>query len=336
MLTEADLNREAAVTGFQPEPLEKAIRLLELLDALRSHPYLKPRIALKGGTALNLFVFDVPRLSVDIDLNYVGAADRETMLAERPGVEQAIQAVCARLGLRLRRAPSDHAGGKWRLSYVTVTGRPGALELDVNFLLRTPLWPHVVSGSRPVGRFAASGVPILDLQELAAGKLAALFARNASRDLFDARELLRRGGLDRERLRLGFVVYGGVNRRDWREASLDDVHTTPDEVDRSLVSMLRADVAPPRNRIAEWTRGLVEDCRALLSMVLPLDPQEREFLDALNDRGEIFPEILTADPALGDHIRAHPGLLWKALNVRRHRGLDDGAPDDATADRNHS
>jgi NAD(P)-dependent dehydrogenase (short-subunit alcohol dehydrogenase family) len=45
---------------------------------------------------------------VDIDLNYVGAADRETMLAERPKVEQAIEAVCSRLGLRLRRfIPKD-------------------------------------------------------------------------------------------------------------------------------------------------------------------------------------------------------------------------------------
>jgi hypothetical protein len=118
---------------------------------------------------------------VDIDLNYVGAADRETMLAERPKVEQAIEAVCSRLGLRLRRAPSDHAGGKWRLSYATVTGRPGTLELDMNFLLRTPLWPHVVRDSRPVGTFAAADVTILDLHELAAGKLAALFARNAGR-----------------------------------------------------------------------------------------------------------------------------------------------------------
>jgi hypothetical protein len=261
---------------------------------------------------------------------------RAMSVSSRRSSCSAIEAVCGRLGLRLRRAPSDHAGGKWRLSYVTVTGRPGALELDLNFLLRTPLWPHVVSGSRPVGTFAAADVPILDLHELAAGKLAALFARNASRDLFDARELLRRGRLDRERLRLGFVVYGGVNRRDWREVSLDDVHTTPDEVDRSLVAMLRADLAPRRDRIAEWTRELVENCRELLSMVLPLDRQEREFLDALNDRGEILPEILTADPTLGDRIRSHPGLLWKAHNVRRHRGLDDGGPDDATADRNHS
>jgi len=44
----------------------------------------------KDGTALNLFHFDVPRLSVDIDLNYVGAIDRDTMLAEKPKAEQAV------------------------------------------------------------------------------------------------------------------------------------------------------------------------------------------------------------------------------------------------------
>ncbi len=109
MLTRTDLIREAAATGFQAEPLEKVIRLLGLLDALRSHPFLKTRIALKGGTALNLFAFDVPRLSVDIDLNYLGAAKRETMQADRPKVEQAVQAVCGRLGIGIKRSPDGHA-----------------------------------------------------------------------------------------------------------------------------------------------------------------------------------------------------------------------------------
>ena len=75
-LTAAELAREAATTGFPTEPLEKVILLLELLEAIRSHPFLKNRVALKGGTALNVFRFNVPRLSVDIDLNYVGAVDR--------------------------------------------------------------------------------------------------------------------------------------------------------------------------------------------------------------------------------------------------------------------
>jgi predicted nucleotidyltransferase component of viral defense system len=79
--TPAELSREAASTGFSVESLEKVCRLMTLVDALYSHPFLKTRIVLKGGTALNLFHFEVPRLSVDIDLNYVGAAAREAMLA---------------------------------------------------------------------------------------------------------------------------------------------------------------------------------------------------------------------------------------------------------------
>lgn len=63
MLSEADLQREAAATGFRVEALEKVVRLLELLEGFRSHPFLKPRLVLKGGTAINLFVFDVPRVT---------------------------------------------------------------------------------------------------------------------------------------------------------------------------------------------------------------------------------------------------------------------------------
>ncbi len=50
---------------------------------------------------------------------------------------------------------------------------------------------------------------MLDLHELAAGKLAALFSRNASRDIFDACNLLRHTEMNQNRLRLGFIVYGG-------------------------------------------------------------------------------------------------------------------------------
>lgn len=82
---------ESAALSFRPEILEKVARLLSLLDAIRTHPHLRTRVALKGGTALNLFVFAAPRLSVDIDLNYIGGADRETMLAERPEIERAIE-----------------------------------------------------------------------------------------------------------------------------------------------------------------------------------------------------------------------------------------------------
>lgn len=323
-LTPQTLAREAAATGFGAEPLEKVFRLMALLDALNSHPFLKTRIALKGGTALNLFHFEVPRLSVDIDLNYIGPADRESMLAERPKVEQAVQAVCSREGLAIKRMPPDHAGGKWRLTYVASKGDSGNLELDVNFMLRAPLWPCPVSECHPVGSFRAAPVHILDVHELAAGKAAALLARSASRDIFDSRALLATPGLDPAKLRLGFVVYGGINRKDWRTVSSADVKVGANEVLTELVPMLRSDLAPARGNVAEWADNLVAECRERLSILLPLKEAEMEFLRRLNDQGDIAPELLTGDVGLQETIRLHPGLLWKALNVRKHRGLGDG------------
>ena len=107
-ISKEKLASEAKATGFRSEVLEKVIHLLNLLEGFQSHPFLKDRLALKGGTALNLFLFDIPRLSVDIDLNYVAAQDRETMVEERPRIEQAVQAVCSREGMNLLRGNSQH------------------------------------------------------------------------------------------------------------------------------------------------------------------------------------------------------------------------------------
>lgn len=327
ILTPQELAREAAATGFPAETLERVFRLMGLLDALSSHPFLKTRFALKGGTALNLFLFDVPRLSVDIDVNYIGSADRETLIAERPKVEQAVQAVASREGFTIKRMPSEHAGGKWRLGYVSSTGDSGNLELDVNFMLRTPLWPPVSMESHAVGSHRSVPVRVLDAHELAAGKLAALLARGAGRDIFDAHRLLEAPDLDRSKLRLGFVVYGGINRKDWRTVSQDDLEGDPAAMLRDLVPMLRSDLAPPRRDVTAWASRLVMECRERLSVVLPLSEREREFIQQLNDAGEIVAELLTDDEAQHATIRKHPGLRWKALSVRRHLGL---ASEDAT------
>ncbi len=130
----------AESTGFAAEMVEKVLHLLNLLDALNSHSFLKGKWVLKGGTALNMFMLDLPKLSVDIDLNYIGTLDREGMLMDRPKLEQAAQAVFSREGFTTRRVPNEHAGGKWRLSYQRFTGQSGNLEVDLNFMFRQPLW----------------------------------------------------------------------------------------------------------------------------------------------------------------------------------------------------
>ena len=60
-------------------------------------PYLSDRLALKGGTAINLFCTDqFPRLSVDLDFNYIGAADRQIMQQEKPELETILLDICKR------------------------------------------------------------------------------------------------------------------------------------------------------------------------------------------------------------------------------------------------
>jgi len=310
----------AESTGFRAEMVEKVLHLLNLLDALNSHPFLKGKWVLKGGTALNMFMLDLPRLSVDIDLNYIGTLDREGMLMDRPKLEQAAQAVFSREGFTTKRVPDEHAGGKWRLSYQSFTGQSGNLEVDLNFMFRQPLWDIQIADSHPLGDFQAKSIPVLDLHELAAGKLAALLARGQARDLFDCHRILNMIDLERDRLRIAFVVYGGMNRKDWRTVSIEDVDFDPAELTRLLIPTLDTRAIQEQSP-AKFGARLVRECREGLSMVLPFNDAEREFLNLLLDKGEIDSTILTADETLQKRIGQQPLLEWKALNVRQYKGL---------------
>jgi hypothetical protein len=239
------------------------------------------------------------------------------MMAERPKVEQAIQAVCSREGMNITRVPTDHAGGKWRLRYESALGEGGNLEVDLNFMFRVPLWA-VTRRSAAVGSYSATQIPVLDLHELAAGKLAALLSRRASRDLFDTHQLLTHGDLDRTKLRLGFVLYGAMNRKDWRTVAVDDVGYDHRELENELIPVVRAESYAKR-KAGDWAESMIAECRDRLGAVLPMAANEIAFLDRILDQGEIEPELLTTDGEMAERIRIHPLLQWKAVNVRKHR-----------------
>jgi predicted nucleotidyltransferase component of viral defense system len=307
-------------TGFKTDAIEKVLQLLNLLNSLNAHPFLKGKFALKGGTALNLFVFNIPRLSVDIDLNYIGAIELEKMLEDRQKVEKAFEAVCSREGITVRRKPVEHAGGKWRLSYQDFKGLSGNLEVDLNFMFRIPLWPVKTLNSHAVGSYAATGIQVLDIHELAAGKFCALLARQQARDLFDSHQLLKRDDLEQKRLRVAFVVYGAMNRKDWRTVSMEDVDFETGELSHHLLPLLRIRSTEEDESPASYGKRLVKECRDMLSLVLPFTDSETEFLNLLLDKGEINPVLLTTDKDLQSRISRHPLLKWKGLNVREHKG----------------
>jgi predicted nucleotidyltransferase component of viral defense system len=308
-------------SGYRPEIFEKVLYLMRLLELLNGHPYLKNRLVLKGGTALNLFEFDLPRLSVDIDVNYIGSADLETMKAERPKIEQAITDVCNRAEITVERRATEHAGGKWQLRYPSALGGGGNLQLDINFMLRVPLWPVVLKDSRKVGEFQVRQIPVLDITELAAAKLVALLARHVARDLFDAHQLFTKKVLDEARLRLAFVVYGAMNIEDWRKASIDHVAFDAEELKQSLIPVLRHEVVEEFEKGGEWAERLVIETKAGLQRLLPLSEAEHDFLETLLEKAEIKPDLLTKDTQQIERINLQPMLHWKAVNVRKFKKL---------------
>ena len=317
-LSRERLLQEAGITGFRSESLEKVIRLVGLLNGIFNQPFLRDRLVLKGGTALNLFLFDVPRLSVDIDLNYIGSVGREGMEAERPDLERRLQRVFEADDFTVRRVPTEHAGGKWQLRYAGAQGQGGNLEVDLNYMHRVPLEAVRFLDSRALGSYQAKDIPVLGLHDLAAGKLIALLDRSAARDVFDAAGLFSHPDLDLGRLRLPFVVMGAMSRSmDLRTATPEGAQMVSEDFDRMVRPLLRS--GGQEGDLEAIQRAAREG----LAKLLPLRTHEAAFVEALWDRGEIHPELLTSDPGAQAAIAVMPMLLWKAQNVRSHRGVDD-------------
>ena len=84
------LGKKAEELGFVRDTLEKVTRLADVLEYLNTNPILKESLALKGGTAINLTIFNLPRLSVDIDMDYLVNNSREEMLNQRELINSTI------------------------------------------------------------------------------------------------------------------------------------------------------------------------------------------------------------------------------------------------------
>jgi hypothetical protein len=76
------------------------------------------------------------------------------------------------------------------------------------------------------------------------------------------------------------------------------------------------------------TKKLTQVRQRVATALLAWGREERAFLDRLMDRGEVDPGLLTSDPTLRERIAAQPMLRWKAIHVRRHRGLPPLDPEE--------
>lgn len=311
-LSKERIDQLAGETGFKQDMLEKASHLISLLDMIADDEYLKDRVVLKGGTALNLFYFDLPRLSIDIDLNYIGSLDAQIMQNEREQIEKILGAICKRLQLQLTKLPDEYACRKYTATYHSYFSGRGNVQIDINYLHRVAYWEPQKMDSCAIGSLRANNVPIISIYELAGGKLAALLARTASRDLFDATQIAKLVKSTDATLRLAYVIYGAKQPKDWRKVTAKDISVDAEELVDRLIPVLNTSIAASISSPRQYAENLVSQCREFVDPLFPLTGQETDFIATLREKGIIDPALLTDDATLAERIKQDPLLLWRA------------------------
>ena len=199
------LGRMAKELGFPRDTLEKVCRLADVLKFMESDELLSEGIALKGGTAINLTIFDLPRLSVDIDLDYCRSIEREKMLADRGIITDKISKYMMANGYVLSpKSKSYHALDSFVYEYVNCGGTKDNLKIEINYMLRCHVLPVARREVRlPWNEEKLTVFSVAPL-EIFASKTVALLTRTAPRDLYDMHNMVKFGLFD-ERFDLEFV-----------------------------------------------------------------------------------------------------------------------------------
>lgn len=176
---------------------------------IRAVPFIAPEkeFALKGGTAINLFVRDLPRLSVDIDLTYVPVADRATSLkAINAGMTRIADAITK--GIRGAQINASQPKGENCTTKLILRVDDAQIKIEVTPVLRGCVYEPAVKRVSPKveEQFGFAEMPLVHFADLYAGKIMAALDRQHPRDLFDVRDLLANEGIDNT-LRKAFIVY---------------------------------------------------------------------------------------------------------------------------------
>ena len=138
------LDRLAAESGFIRDNLEKVLRLVEILKFFHNHASLSQALVLKGGTAINLTVFNVPRLSVDIDLDFNNNCSREEMLTQREAINDLVMRYMASEGYGLKpSSKSPFSLDSWIFSYTNASGNADNIKIEINYSDRCHAIPSV-------------------------------------------------------------------------------------------------------------------------------------------------------------------------------------------------
>lgn len=303
------LGRLAKEQGFVRDTLEKVCRLTDILLFMQQDSVLNGRLALKGGTAINLTVFDLPRLSVDIDLDYMGNVGREQMMEERGWIRDQICKYMAAAGYTVSpKSKQYHALDSFVYEYQNAGGMRDNLKIEINYMLRS----HVFNvDRRRIGiPWLATDSTIITVNpvEIYGSKIIALINRNAPRDLYDVYNMIQASLIPESEmipLRKCVVFYGAIG------SGTTPLGFSVDEIAKTSPMRIKTDLVPVLRRGERFDAGTAETTvRDYLRQLLKLTDDEKQFL-LLFSQKQYKPELLFNDADVLARIARHPMAVWK-------------------------
>ncbi|MEX2163181.1 MAG: nucleotidyl transferase AbiEii/AbiGii toxin family protein [Sulfuricaulis sp.] len=280
---------------------EQAVLMLRVIP----HVTAESCFALKGGTAINLFVRDMPRLSVDIDLTYLPANEpRETAL-QRMGSALARIAAAVKKAIPGTKVQETRAREPDRIAKLVVATGRTRIKIEPNEVIRGAVFPaeerELTPRAEELFELAVTA-RTLSVADLYGGKLCAALDRQHPRDLFDVKVLLENEGITDE-IRKAFIVYLASHDRPMNELI--------DPVRKDIRRLYESDFAGMAVNEIEY-----EDLIAVREMLIAtlrqqLTDAEKAFLKSLK-AGNPKWELLGLEG-----IEKLPAIRWKLLNIQK-------------------
>ena len=258
--------------------------------------------ALKGGTAINLFVRDMPRLSVDLDLIFPDHKPPRDQALQR--INEAIRQSADRLN---KRGFQTHAVVAADTGETKLLVRRGGIEvkIEVNFVMRGTVYPVRAASLTAKARetlLADLEIPVVSLEDMYGGKLVAAMDRQHPRDLFDVMQLFAHEGIT-PGIRRAFVIYLACHNRPVHEVLFPSLRDVSHDYERNFRGMTAEPV--------ELAELLAVRNRMVRELQQSLDADERRFLLSLVANKPEWPLLGLA------HLEHLPGIRWKQHNLER-------------------
>lgn len=303
-----EIGRVARQYGFVRDTFEKVLRLKEILKYLNEEEYLREHLLLKGGTAINLTIFDLPRLSVDIDMDYTPNDAKEDMLAAREKITTLIKTYMAADGYQLSDGSRFmHSLDAFYYQYINAGGNRDMIKIELNYSLRAHILEPVYRRILPEAFDDGMMIRMVAPMEIFAAKGNALINRAAARDLYDWGNMMQEKLFeeDRDMFRKCFAFYATISaetvNRNFDTSAIDSLN-----FDR-----IRRDLFPVLNERENFKLGeRQQQAKDYIARLMQLTEQEEEYMDRFISK-EYMPELLFDDKEIVERIQRHPMALWK-------------------------